>query len=163
MRKALVTFGRISGHLWFVSSPRRRNTQLRNFLHRLNNYKLRYQTRPGARDYLHGRVRMSDQLKPRPRKNDKNRAASSRRRFLQESAATAVVAAAAPHFLLGKSTRAASRALKIGFIGPRTGAPARFGEGNNFLLPGIRKTIPGGIATNRATYPVQTTERDPPS
>ncbi len=103
---------------------------------------------------------MSDQLKPRPSKSGKNRAASSRRRFLQESAATAVVAAAAPHFLLGKSIRSPSRALKIGFIGPRTGALARFGEGNDFVLAGIRKAIAGGITINGATYPVEILEKD---
>jgi len=103
---------------------------------------------------------MSDQSKTGPKQHTKSRAAASRRRFLQDSVATAVVAGVAPHLLFGKSARAASRALKIGFIGPRTGALARFGESNDFVLAGIRKAIASGITINGATYPVEILERD---
>lgn len=103
---------------------------------------------------------MSDRSKPRPKLHKKSHAASSRRRFLQDSAATAVVAGVAPHMLFGKSVRVGSRNIKIGFIGPRTGALARFGEGNDFVLAGIRKTIAGGIAINGATYTVEIIEKD---
>jgi branched-chain amino acid transport system substrate-binding protein len=103
---------------------------------------------------------MSDQSKTGPKLHKKSRAASSRRRFLQDSAATAVVAGVAPHLLFGKSARAANRAIKIGFIGPRTGALARFGESNDFILAGIRKAIAGGIAINGLTYPVEILEKD---
>jgi branched-chain amino acid transport system substrate-binding protein len=98
---------------------------------------------------------MSDQSKPRPKHQN-----AGRRRFLQDSAVTAVVAGVAPHMLFGKSARAASRTIKIGFIGPRTGALARFGEGNDFVLAGIRKVIASGIAINGATYPVEIIEKD---
>jgi len=94
---------------------------------------------------------MSDQSKTGPKQPQKSRAAAGRRRFLQDTAATAVVAGVAPHLLFGKSVRAASRAIKIGFIGPRTGALARFGESNDFVLAGIRKAIASGIAINGAT------------
>jgi len=103
---------------------------------------------------------MTDQSNPGPKSHKKNRAASSRRRFLQDSVATAVIATAAPHFLFGKSARAASRTLKIGFIGPRTGALARFGEGNDFVLTGIRKAVAGGLTINGANYPIEILERD---
>jgi branched-chain amino acid transport system substrate-binding protein len=103
---------------------------------------------------------MTDQPKSGPKHKNASLAASSRRRFLQDSAATAVVAATAPHFLFGKSARAASRAVRIGFIGPRTGALARFGESNDFVLAGIRKAIAGGIAINGATYPIEILEKD---
>ena len=103
---------------------------------------------------------MNDQSTPGPQKYKTTRAASNRRRFLQDTAATAVVAAAAPHFLFGKSARAASRTLKIGFIGPRTGALARFGEGNEFVLAGIRKAIANGITINGTNYPVEIIEKD---
>jgi len=103
---------------------------------------------------------MSDQSKTGPKQQKKSRPASGRRRFLQETAATAVVAGIAPHLLFGKPARAASRAIKIGFIGPRTGALARFGESNDFVLAGIRKVIANGILINGATYPVEILERD---
>ena len=103
---------------------------------------------------------MNDQSNSGPKLHKKSRTASSRRRFLQDSAATAVVAGVAPHLLFGKSALAPGRTLKIGFIGPRTGALARFGEGNDFVLAGIRKAIAGGIAINGATYPIEILERD---
>ncbi len=103
---------------------------------------------------------MTDQPKSGPKQKKASRAKSGRRRFLRDSAATAVVAAAAPHLLFGKSAPAASRTLKIGFIGPRTGALARFGESNDFVLAGIRKAIANGIAINGATYPVEILEKD---
>src|SRR5258708_38389429 len=103
---------------------------------------------------------MSDQSKTEPKQQQKSRAASSRRRFLQDSAAAAVVTGVAPHLLFGKSARAASRALKIGFIGPRTSAPARFGESNDFVLADIRQALASGITINGATYPVEILEKD---
>src|ERR1700675_64297 len=103
---------------------------------------------------------MSDQSKTGPEQRKTSRAESGRRRFLQDSAATAVIATAAPHFLFGKSARGSSRAVKIGFIGPRTGALARFGESNDFVLAGIRKAIANGIVINGATFPIEILERD---
>ena len=103
---------------------------------------------------------MSDRSKSGLKLNKKFRAESTRRRFLEDASATALVAAAAPHFLFGKSFRAANRALKIGFIGPRTGALARFGESNDFVLAGIRKAIGAGIAINGGNYPIEILERD---
>ena len=97
---------------------------------------------------------MSDQSNSGPKHQTGSRAASSRRRFLRDSAATVVVAGAAPHFLFGKSAgNPASRTLKIGFIGPRTGALARFGEGNDFVLAGIRKAISGGSPSTAQRIP----------
>ncbi len=70
------------------------------------------------------------------------------------------MAAAAPGFLLSKSPRAAARALKIGFIGPRTGALAGFGEGNDFILSGIRKHLAKGLVNNGSNYPIEILEKD---
>jgi branched-chain amino acid transport system substrate-binding protein len=103
---------------------------------------------------------MSDQSKPGRGHSKPKPAAPTRRRFLRDSASAAVLAAAAPQFLFGKSPRVATRMLKIGFIGPRTGALARFGEGNDFVLAGIRKVIANGISINGATYPVEIIEKD---
>ncbi len=85
---------------------------------------------------------------------------SGRRRFLKNSAATAVVAAAAPGLLLGKSPRVAGRTVRIGFIAPRTGALAGFGEGNDFILAGIRKLLAPGLSINGALCHVEIFERD---
>jgi branched-chain amino acid transport system substrate-binding protein len=84
----------------------------------------------------------------------------ARRRFLQNSTAAAVVAMAAPNLLLGKPAPTVGRVIKIGFVGPRTGALARFGEGNDFVLSEIRKRLSKGLVVNGANHPVQIIEGD---
>ncbi len=100
---------------------------------------------------------MNDQKKTGPEQLKSNRGSSGRRRFIKNAAATATVAAAAPTFFFGKS---AARTVKIGFISPRTGALARFGEGNDFILAGIRKVLANGLAIHGANYPVEIIEKD---
>jgi branched-chain amino acid transport system substrate-binding protein len=84
----------------------------------------------------------------------------ARRRFLQDSTAAAVVALAAPNLLLGKLAPSSGRVIKIGFVGPRTGALARFGEGNDFVLSEIRKRISAGLMVNGMNHPVEIIEKD---
>jgi branched-chain amino acid transport system substrate-binding protein len=97
-------------------------------------------------------------LDPRQRGDDLSDA--TRRRFLRNSASAAVVAMAVPSLLLGKADRAMGRVMKIGFVGPRTGALARFGEGHDFTLSGIRKAVGSGIVINDVTHPVQIIDYD---
>lgn len=88
------------------------------------------------------------------------RTGGTRRRFLRNSTAAAVVAVAAPRLLLGKPGLPLGRAIKIGFVGPRTGALARFGECQDFILSGIRKLVSAGLAINGKNHPVQIIEND---
>jgi branched-chain amino acid transport system substrate-binding protein len=97
-------------------------------------------------------------LDPRQRGDDLSDA--TRRRFLRNSASAAVVAMAVPSLLLGKADRTMGRVMKIGFVGPRTGALARFGEGHDFTLSGIRKAVSSGIVINDVTHPVQIIDYD---
>lgn len=83
-----------------------------------------------------------------------------RRRFLRESAATGFVALAAPHLLLGKPAGTTARAIKIGFVAPRTGALERFGEANDFIVTHIRKLLSDGLAIKGVSHPVEILERD---
>jgi branched-chain amino acid transport system substrate-binding protein len=62
--------------------------------------------------------------------------------------------------MLGKSGTASRRVIKIGFVGPRTGGLAPFGEGDDFVISGIRKLVATGIAVNGANYPVQIIDKD---
>jgi branched-chain amino acid transport system substrate-binding protein len=103
---------------------------------------------------------MDDQTKTGPAVAKPRRKSSGRRKFIQDSAATAALAVTSPRLLFSQFPRAASRPLKIGFIGPRTGALARFGEGNDFILAGIRKVLAGGLTINGSNYPVQIIEKD---
>jgi branched-chain amino acid transport system substrate-binding protein len=84
----------------------------------------------------------------------------TRRRFIRNSTVAAVVAMAAPRLLLGKPGLPLGRVIKIGFVGPRTGALARFGECQDFILSGIRKLVASGLAVNGKNHPIQIIEND---
>ncbi len=90
---------------------------------------------------------------------DKGPTGRPRRRFLQDVAAAAVAALVAPR-LFGETTPAAGRALKLGFIGPRTGGLAAFGEGDEFVTASMRKRLASGIVVNGVTHPVQILDHD---
>ena len=97
---------------------------------------------------------MKNQTKIGPDPLKISRTDSARRRFIQNSAATVVVAITAPSLPLGRFSRPACRVVRIGFIGPRSGELAHFGEGNEFILPGVRELIADGIVINGTTHPV---------
>jgi branched-chain amino acid transport system substrate-binding protein len=72
---------------------------------------------------------------------------STRRRFLRTSAAASVAALAAPGFLFSQPALAAGRPIRIGFVNPRTGVLAPFGEGEDFVLAGVRKILAAGSSS----------------
>src|SRR5260370_22518069 len=89
----------------------------------------------------------------------KDPADPARRRFLRTSAAASLVAAS-PSILFGRSTPAAARPIKIGFVNPRTGVLAAFGEGEDFVLAGVRKLLSTGIVINGNNHPVEILDKD---
>jgi len=50
--------------------------------------------------------------------------------------------------------------IKIGSVGPRTGALAHFGEGNDFVLSEIRKRVSMGLVVNSMNRNVEIIEKD---
>lgn len=84
---------------------------------------------------------------------------SGRRRFLR-NCAVASLGVALPGILRGRSVFAAGRTIRIGFVNPRTGILAPFGEGEDFVLAGIRKIAAGGITVRGTTHPVEILDRD---
>jgi branched-chain amino acid transport system substrate-binding protein len=60
----------------------------------------------------------------------------------------------------GQTSAAAGQTLKIGFISPRSGALAGFGEADPFVLDLVRKKYAQGIAIGGATYAVEIIDRD---
>ena len=74
----------------------------------------------------------------------------------------ALVAAGATGMLLaaGRRARAAGDKLKVGFISPRTGALAGFGETDGYILDLARKTLASGLAVNGTSYAVELLDRD---
>lgn len=76
----------------------------------------------------------------------------------------AVIAAgaglAAPALLLPAAAQPRGRPVKIGFVSPRTGPLAPFGEGDEYVVAEIRKLLAGGITINGTSHPVEILYKD---
>jgi len=55
---------------------------------------------------------------------------------------------------------ATGRPIKIGFVNPRTGPLAAFGEADAFVQEGLARALSGGIRVGNRTHPVQILARD---
>ena len=80
--------------------------------------------------------------------------ALTRRGLLTAAGAGALAAASPPAFAQ------AGGGLKIGFISPRSGALASFGETDGYVLDLARKALAGGLTVNGKSYPVEIIDRD---
>ncbi|WP_158812438.1 ABC transporter substrate-binding protein [Methylocapsa sp. S129] len=60
----------------------------------------------------------------------------------------------------GAFAAGAENVLKIGFVSPRTGALAGFGETDGYVLELARKALAGGLTIGGKTYEVQILDRD---
>ena len=60
----------------------------------------------------------------------------------------------------GAFAAGAENVLKIGFVSPRTGALAGFGETDGYVLELARKALSGGLTIGGKTYEVQILDRD---
>jgi len=79
------------------------------------------------------------------------------RRKLLGSGAAAIVA---PAVLSVIPANAQSRGIKIGYVSPRTGPLAAFGEADNFVLDQVRKIVGPGIVNNGRIYPLEIVVKD---
>jgi branched-chain amino acid transport system substrate-binding protein len=55
---------------------------------------------------------------------------------------------------------AAEKTIKIGFVSPKTGPIAAFGEADDYVLANARKALAGGITVGGKTHPVEILARD---
>jgi branched-chain amino acid transport system substrate-binding protein len=73
-------------------------------------------------------------------------------------------ASVAPSAPAGSASPAAStavgRALKIGYVSPKTGPLAPFAEADDFIFEGIRTAIGAGIVNGDTTYPIAIVAKD---
>ncbi len=84
----------------------------------------------------------------------------SRRDFVKLAGAAAggvVLAGGLPGF---RGRASAAQTLKVGFISPRTGPLAGFGEGDPYVVELARKTLAKGLAVGGTTYAVDILDRD---
>jgi branched-chain amino acid transport system substrate-binding protein len=87
-------------------------------------------------------------------------ASPSRRQFIKKTAAATLLAAASPSLFSKYTYGAAGRPVKVGFVSPRTGPLAAFGEADEFVLGGVRKLVANGLLINGTTHPIEILERD---
>lgn len=73
---------------------------------------------------------------------------------------TGLGAVAAPAVLRVIPANAQSKTVKIGYVNPRTGPLAGFGESDDFIIGQVKGAIGNGIAIGGKTYPVQITAKD---
>jgi len=86
----------------------------------------------------------------------KIKSTTSRRQFL----GAAALGLAAPAILTRTRAYADTPKLKIGHVGPRTGALAGFGEADDYVLEGIRQRFAGGIENNGKSWAIEIIARD---
>ena len=73
---------------------------------------------------------------------------------------TGLGALAAPAVLRVIPANAQSRVVKIGYVNPRTGPLAGFGEADSFIIDQVKGAIGTGLQINGRTYPVQIIAKD---
>ncbi|GAB4462259.1 MAG: ABC transporter substrate-binding protein [Anaerolineae bacterium] len=84
--------------------------------------------------------------------------ALSRREFLKLSAGTVAALSLAGCAVGGGSS--AGRAIKIGYVTPKTGPLAPFGEADDFVLSQMTKFFEGGIDAAGAKHPLEIVTKD---
>ena len=81
-----------------------------------------------------------------------------RRDIIKLLGATAI---AGPAILRVSTAKAAdSKIIKIGFVSPRTGPAAGFGEPDGYVLGLARKALAGGLTVGGKKYDVQVIDKD---
>ena len=89
----------------------------------------------------------------------------SRRSFLQKGAATGLLLSASGPLLAAcggvkESSSGSSDTLKIGFVSPRTGPAAGFGEPDPFIIKLAQGALKDGLKVGDKTYKIEVIEKD---
>src|SRR5258708_5028704 len=84
------------------------------------------------------------------------RAPVGRRRFIAGTATAATLAALGPM----RPVRAATKAIKIGFVSPQTGPLAAFGEADAFTVKRISALLAEGVTTRAGKRPIEILLKD---
>ena len=59
-----------------------------------------------------------------------------------------------------RHARAADRVIKLGFVSPRTGPIAAFGEADEFVMANLKPVLDKGVTIGGRNYPIQIIQRD---
>ncbi len=97
---------------------------------------------------------------PSNKRTENLTSALSRRDFAKRAAAAVGAAPLAGTIPAFWRTANAADTLKVGFISPRSGPLAGFGEGDPYVIDLARKTLAKGLAVGGKTYAVEIIDRD---
>jgi branched-chain amino acid transport system substrate-binding protein len=84
----------------------------------------------------------------------------SRRSFVKRAGAVAGGAAIAAAFPGLRRTADAAETIKVGFISPRTGPLAGFGETDPYVIELVRKSLAKGLSMGSKSYAIEILDRD---
>jgi branched-chain amino acid transport system substrate-binding protein len=82
-----------------------------------------------------------------------------RRQFLKAAAAGAAAASVGSAITVRRSA-AQARTIKLGFVSPRTGPLAAFGEADTFVIEAVKQELSDGITVAGTAYPVEIIAKD---
>ena len=82
------------------------------------------------------------------------------RRDFVKTAAVAAASLAAGSLISCRSTSAAARTIKVGWVSPKTGPISGFAAADDFVLAGVRKAINDSVVVNGVNHPVQFIVKD---
>jgi branched-chain amino acid transport system substrate-binding protein len=84
----------------------------------------------------------------------------SRRAFLGLVGGAGVASAVGCTRGLQEDSGGAGKTIKIGYVSPRTGPLAAFGESDAYVLGAVRKALAGGVTVGDTKYQVEIVEKD---
>jgi len=82
------------------------------------------------------------------------------RRDFVKTAAVAAASLAAGSLISCRSSNAAARTIKVGWVSPKTGPISGFAAADDFVLAGVRKAIADKIVVNGVTHPIEFIVKD---
>ena len=77
-----------------------------------------------------------------------------------ETPAASAASSAPSASVAPSASAAAGRTIKLGYVSPKTGPLAGFGEADDYILGGVRATFANGISIGSTVYPVEIVTKD---
>lgn len=84
----------------------------------------------------------------------------TRRSFVKKAGVATSIAVAAPAYLKSGLAYAAGRAIKLGYVSPKSGPLAPFAEADDFVIADIRNRMKEGVKIGNTLHPIEIIVKD---